>query len=111
MAGLTPAGETGSVLCLRPAGGPVGSRERCPPGGGRRDKKGRAPKGTVLEHLLRACEASWKRRGPHGMMRVGFADWNDSLNPLYEKTESVFTSCLFCRAASDLALRPPHWKL
>ncbi len=60
-------------------------------------------RGSVLDHLLLALRAAWQRRGPHGLMRVGSADWNDSLNPGDERTESVFTSCLFCRAAEDLA--------
>jgi len=60
-------------------------------------------KATVRAHLERSLDASWKRRGPHGLMRVGNADWNDSLNPGHPQTESVFTSCLYCRAASDFA--------
>jgi cellobiose phosphorylase len=59
-------------------------------------------KGTVLEHLVHAQDFAWKKRGAHGLMQTGAADWNDSLNPGDRETESMFTSALYC--ASTLAL-------
>ncbi len=61
-------------------------------------------KGSVFEHIRRAIEAGWRLRGPHGLSLVGKADWNDCLNPADERTESVFTSCLFVAAAREAAL-------
>ena len=58
--------------------------------------------GTVFEHLKAAQDFSWSKRGRNGLMQVGCADWNDSLNPGDKTTESVFTSALYC--AGTLAL-------
>ncbi len=60
---------------------------------------------TVWDHLLRAIDFSLDQRGPHGLPRAGFADWDDTLNVDHGsgKAESVFAAMLFCRAALDLA--------
>lgn len=53
--------------------------------------------GTVMDHLRRAIEFTWRDRGAHGLPLLGFADWNDTVN-LLPGAESVFTACLFGRA-------------
>jgi len=58
--------------------------------------------GTVLAHVARALDASWRLVGKHGLTLAGTADWNDSLNPP-AGTESVFTSMLYCRALAEAA--------
>jgi cellobiose phosphorylase len=60
---------------------------------------------TVWGHLDRAVEFTLTNRGPHGLPRAGFADWDDTLNVDHGsgKAESVFTAMLFCRAVLDLA--------
>ena len=44
-------------------------------------------------------------RGPHGLPRAGFADWDDTLNVDHGsgRAESVWTAMLFCRTVLDLA--------
>lgn len=59
-------------------------------------------KDTVFEHLIMAQEFSWKHRGENGLLQIGKADWNDSLNPGDEKSESIFNCHLY--GASTLAL-------
>jgi cellobiose phosphorylase len=58
--------------------------------------------GTVYEHLQRCNNLAFKLRGKHGLLQIGAADWNDSLNPGDRKSESVFTSALY--GASTQAL-------
>lgn len=55
---------------------------------------------TVLEHIARALEASWRLVGKRKLCLTGVADWNDSLNPP-KGSESVFTSMLYCKALTD----------
>lgn len=59
---------------------------------------------TVWDHLLRAIEFTMTHRGPHGLPRLGFADWEDSLNLDHGsgKAESVWCAQQFCRAVLDL---------
>ncbi len=59
-------------------------------------------KDTVFNHLLAAQEFSWNHRGKHGLMQIGNADWNDSLNPGDKTSESVFNCHLY--GASTQAL-------
>ena len=63
------------------------------------------PAETVLEHLLRGIEFTLSHRGPHGLPRPGFADWDDTLNVDHGsgKAESVWCAMQFCRAVRDLA--------
>lgn len=65
------------------------------------DKKTEA---SVWEHLDRALEFTASYRGPHKLALAGRADWNDTLNLDTGKgiAESVFTSMLYCRAASEM---------
>lgn len=59
-------------------------------------------RGSIYEHLQRANALAFRLRGRHGLMQIGAADWNDSLNPGDRTSESVFTSALY--GASTLAL-------
>jgi len=60
---------------------------------------------NVWEHMLRAIQFTLSHRGPKGLPRIGFSDWNDTLNIDHGsgKAESVFTGQLFCRVVLDLA--------
>jgi cellobiose phosphorylase len=60
---------------------------------------------TVWRHLLRAVAFTHAHRGPHGLPRSGFSDWNDTLNVDHGsgRAESVWTAMQFCRAVLDLA--------
>ncbi len=60
---------------------------------------------SVWAHMLRAVEFTLANRGPHGLPRSGFSDWNDTLNIDHGsgKAESVWVGMQFCRAMLDLA--------
>lgn len=60
---------------------------------------------TVEGHMLRAVHFTLTHRGPHGLPRLGFSDWDDTMNLDHGsgKAESVMTAQLFCRALLDLA--------
>ena len=60
---------------------------------------------TVWGHMLRAVEFTLANRGPHGLPRAGFADWDDTLNVDHGsgKAESVWCAMQFCRTVLDLA--------
>lgn len=66
--------------------------------GGRRRTRERA---SVLEHMRRAVDFTWGDVGAHGLPRLGFADWNDTVN-LAAGAESVFTANLLGRALSEM---------
>ena len=55
--------------------------------------------------MLRAIGFTLEHRGPHGLPRAGFSDWDDTLNVDHGsgKAESVWCGMQFCRAARDLA--------
>jgi len=57
--------------------------------------------GTVLDHLQRAIEFTHGDLGVHGLPRLGFADWNDTIN-LATGAESLFTANLYGRALREL---------
>lgn len=63
------------------------------------------PEESVWEHMQRAVRFTLEHRGPHGLPRVGFADWDDTLNVDHGsgKAESVWCAMQFCRAALDVA--------
>ena len=63
---------------------------------------GSAKKDSVLEHLVKLNDFTWGKRGKHGLIQTGSADWNDSLNPQDKKTESCFTSALYCASTKEL---------
>jgi cellobiose phosphorylase len=60
---------------------------------------------SVWGHMLRAVRFTLEHRGPHGLPRPGFADWDDTLNVDHGsgRAESVWCGMQFCRAALDLA--------
>jgi len=57
--------------------------------------------GTVRDHLARAVEFTHGDVGAHGLPRLGFADWNDTMN-LRTGAESIFTACLYGKALLEL---------
>jgi cellobiose phosphorylase len=59
---------------------------------------------TVWSHILRAVSFTLEHRGPHGLPRLGFADWDDTMNLDHGsgKAESVWCGQQFCRAMLDL---------
>jgi cellobiose phosphorylase len=57
--------------------------------------------GTVLDHIRRAIEFTHDDVGQHGLPRLGFADWNDTIN-LATGAESLFTANLYGRALQEL---------
>ena len=60
--------------------------------------------GTIWEHISRAIAFTLDHRGPRGLPRLGFSDWNDTMNLDHGsgKAESVWTGEQFCRAMLDL---------
>ena len=59
----------------------------------------------VWGHMLHAVEFTLTHRGPHGLPRLGFSDWDDTMNLDHGsgKAESVMAAQQFCRAMLDLA--------
>jgi cellobiose phosphorylase len=57
--------------------------------------------GTVFEHLRRAVEFTRGDIGAHGLPRLGFADWNDTIN-LPTGAESLLTANLYGAALWEL---------
>ena len=57
----------------------------------------------VWDHMRRAIGFTLANRGPHGLPRLGFADWDDTMNLDHGSglAESVWTGQQFCRAALD----------
>jgi cellobiose phosphorylase len=58
-------------------------------------------RGTVLEHLKRAVDFTKNDVGTHGLPRLGFADWNDTVN-LKTGAESLFVANLYGKALLEL---------
>lgn len=60
---------------------------------------------TVWGHLMRAIQFTQDHRGPHGLPRTGFSDWDDTMNLDHGsgKAESVWCGMQYCRALLDLA--------
>ncbi len=60
---------------------------------------------TIWGHMMRAIEFTLEHRGPHGLPRIGFSDWDDTHNidKGSGKAESVFVAMQFCRTLLDLA--------
>lgn len=56
-------------------------------------------------HMLRAVEFTLGHRGPQGLPRLGFSDWDDTMNLDHGsgKAESVMTAQLFCWVMMELA--------
>jgi cellobiose phosphorylase len=66
---------------------------------------GADPDESVWGHLLRAVQFTCDHLGPHGLPRLGFADWDDTMNLDHGsgKAESVWCAQQFCKAALDMA--------
>jgi cellobiose phosphorylase len=60
---------------------------------------------TVWGHIVRAVDFTEKHLGPQGLPRLGFSDWDDTMNLDHGsgKAESVMAGQQFCRAMLDLA--------
>lgn len=61
---------------------------------------------TLYKHLVKAIDYSFKNLGQHKLPLMGYADWNDCLNNMGPKAESVWVGqllCLVCREMSMLA--------
>jgi cellobiose phosphorylase len=60
---------------------------------------------TVWNHMMRAVDFTLRHRGPHGLPRIGFSDWDDTMNIDHGsgKAESVWTAEQFCLGLLDLA--------
>jgi cellobiose phosphorylase len=65
---------------------------------------------TIWGHLMRAVQFTLDHRGPHGLPRAGFSDWDDTLNVDHGSglAESVWCGMQFCRAMLDLAELAEH---
>lgn len=65
---------------------------------------------TIWAHMMRAVEFTRAHRGPHGLPRAGFADWDDTLNVDHGSglAESVWCAMQFCRTLLDLAELTDH---
>ena len=66
--------------------------------------------GTIWDHMERAIRFTLEHRGPHGLPRIGFADWDDTHNIDHGsgRAESVWCGMQFCRALLDLADLSDH---
>ncbi len=62
-------------------------------------------KATIYDHLCKAVDYVFKKKGPHGLPLAGFADWNDCLNLGGPKKqgESVMVAEQLCWAAKELS--------
>ena len=60
---------------------------------------------TIWGHMMAALGFSLANRGPHGLPRAGFSDWDDTLNVDHGSglAESVWCGMQFCRTVLDLA--------
>jgi cellobiose phosphorylase len=57
--------------------------------------------GNVLAHLKQAVRFTRADLGKHGMPRLGYADWNDTIN-LPTGAESMLSACLYGKALLEL---------
>ncbi len=60
---------------------------------------------TIWGHMMRAVQFTLTHRGPQGLPRLGFSDWDDTMNLDHGsgKAESVMAAQQFCRCMLDLA--------
>ena len=65
---------------------------------------------TLWQHLLRAIQFTLDHRGPQGLPRLGFSDWDDTMNIDHGsgKAESVMAAQQFCRVMLDMAALCDH---
>lgn len=66
--------------------------------------------GSVWEHMMAAIGFTAAHRGPHGLPRAGFSDWDDTHNIDHGSglAESVWCGMQYCRALADLAELADH---
>jgi len=64
----------------------------------------------VWRHMEDAVRFTLEHLGPHGLPRLGFSDWDDTMNLDHGSglAESVWTGQQFCRAALDFAELAEH---
>ncbi len=65
------------------------------------------PTGPVLDHLQRALAFTRSDTGAHGLPRLGFADWNDTVN-LRPAAESLFAAHLYGRVLQEMIELSEH---
>jgi cellobiose phosphorylase len=60
---------------------------------------------SMWGHMQRAVDFTLTHRGPQGLPRLGFSDWDDTMNLDHGsgKAESVMAAQQFCRVMLDLA--------
>ncbi len=60
---------------------------------------------SIWEHILKGVDFTLTHRGPHGLPRAGFSDWDDTMNIDHGsgKAESVMVAEQFCRVMLDLS--------
>jgi cellobiose phosphorylase len=63
--------------------------------------------GSVLDHLKRGLDFTSHDLGEHGFPRLGFADWNDTVN-LPTGAESLFTANLYGKALLEMVALLEH---
>jgi cellobiose phosphorylase len=65
---------------------------------------------TIWAHMMAAVGFTLANRGPHGLPRSGFADWDDTLNVDHGSglAESMWGGMQFCRVVLDLAELAEH---
>lgn len=59
---------------------------------------------SVWNHMLRAIKFTRENHGPHGLPRIGFSDWDDTMNIDHGsgKAESIWVAEQFCFALHEL---------
>jgi cellobiose phosphorylase len=90
---------------------PVPTRRSTDAAGASGDSPGDGdPDDTVWGHMMAAIDFTLAHRGPHGLPRSGYADWDDTLNVDHGSglAESVWCGMQFCRATLDLAALCDH---
>jgi len=61
--------------------------------------------GTVLEHMKAAVERLIEDKGPNGLTKIWFADWNDALNITTDpEAESVMLTEQLCLALKEFSI-------
>lgn len=60
---------------------------------------------TLWAHILKAVNFTLNNRGPQGLPRLGFSDWDDTMNLDHGsgRAESVMTAQLFCWVMLEMA--------
>ncbi len=67
----------------------------------RGEQEGAIESGSTFDHLRRALAFTRSDTGAHGLPRLGFADWNDTLN-LPAGAESLLTACLYGKGLKEM---------